>query len=153
MCVCWTEEEEAEDALALRKVARKKEYSVLVEELQLDVGWGTRLEESDRFTAQMEYRTYLKFAKCREASLTGHAGKFYRWLDREPLHKTLTYFLGFVAWDRLGCALQIARKVKGCAYGQVIDEEDGFLRPTQVVQALLKINRGSSKGLLLVMAL
>merc|ERR1712154_467516 len=98
------------------------------------------LIECDKFTSSMDRRDYFKFAKCREASLTSYKKKFLNWLKVKPYSKILTYFLGFIAWDRIGCIIQIARKLNEINHGVIIKNNENFLKPTQIVQSILRIN-------------
>ena len=124
----------------LREESVADEYKIFINELGIDIGWGSRLIECDKFTSSMNRRTYFKFSKCREASLTSYRKKFYSWLKCKQYAKVLTYFLGFIAWDRIGCIIQIARKIRGVKYGQIIEEKEDFLTPSEVVQAILFLN-------------
>eukprot|EP01083_Nonionella_stella_P012029 34159_1 len=119
----------------------KSEYTVFVHDLNIDIGYGSRLIECDKFTTRMDKRNYFKFAKCRESSLTSSRKKFYNWLGIKPFSKILTHFLGFIVWDRCGCIVQIARKLSECKYGCIVSEKEEYLEPTQIVTAILKVNQ------------
>merc|ERR1712154_76268 len=132
------EEKQANYMEAIRK--NKNNYSLFVEDIGIEIGWSSRLIECDKFTLNMNKRQYFKFAKCREASLTSQKKKFYQWLNIKPFDKILTYFLGFIAWDRIGCILQIARKLNGDKHGAITFDNHSFLTPTQITEAILRIN-------------
>ena len=125
----------------MEQLRKSKNNSVVfVESIGIDIGWGSRLDECDKFTSSMNRRQYFKFSKCRESSLTGTRRRFYKWLNIKPYSKFLTYFFGFLAWDRIGCIVQIARKESGLKEGVIIDDADTFLSPTKIVSAILKTN-------------
>ena len=125
----------------LREESITDEYKIFVNELNMDIGWGSRLIECDKFTSTMDRRSYFKFSKCRESSLTSYRKKFFSWLKSKQYPKIVTYFLGFIAWDRIGCIIQIARKIRGIKYGEIIKEKEDFLTPSEVVQAILFLNK------------
>merc|ERR1712062_118 len=56
-----------------------------------------------------------------------------------PLHKSTRRCLNFIACDRAGCIVQIARALHGTKVGQLLMKEE-YLKPTQMVQAILRMN-------------
>ena len=114
--------------------------TLFLEDMALSIGWAPRLVESDAFSKRMPLRDYLKFSKCREAALTSSPSKFWKWLRTAEYHRFTRWCLNFVAWDRIGCIVQIARALNGNVIGEPISCHDDALRPTQIVQSILKIN-------------
>merc|ERR1712228_609177 len=134
-------EEETNGSNYMEQIRKSKNNSVVfIQSIGIDIGWGSRLDECDKFATPMDRRQYFKFTKCREASLTNASKRFYKWLAIAGYHKILTAFFGFLAWDRIGCIVQIARKETGLMEGVIIEEQDSFLTPTRIVAAILKTN-------------
>lgn len=79
-----------------------------VPELGIKIGWGPRLREQDELSSKLSKHQYMKFAHSREASFCSKRLKFFNWIGLEKeIKKSLRLFLGFIAWDRVGCLVQL----------------------------------------------
>jgi len=114
--------------------------SVFLDDVHLAIGWEQRLIESDAMSDRMAMREYFRYSKCREAALTASPAAFWRWLKVKERHKFTRWCLNFIAWDRIGCIVQIARTLCGYGHGEIIQNEIDFLKPTHVVMAILRLN-------------
>jgi len=84
-----------------------------VPELGIKIGWGPRLREQDELSSKLSQYQYMKFAHSREASFCSRRSKFFNWIGLEKdIKKSLRLFLGFIAWDRVGCLVQLVSGIR-----------------------------------------
>ncbi|ETO29778.1 FNIP repeat-containing protein, partial [Reticulomyxa filosa] len=103
---------------------------------KISIGWSVRIQESDLFTKFMDKNRYFRYSRCREGCYP-KGRKLAAWLkllERRDisLEKGARMFLSFLAWDRLGCIIQIARGVRGLKHGTIIEDKYKYLNPTEI---------------------
>lgn len=136
-----------------------RKYCIFINKYNIDIGWISRLKEFDERTQRMNNRMYYKFMKCRDANfLTGKykvSVKFKTWLKTSEkdcimdnysnidfCNPMVYRFLSFLAWDRIGCIIQLAIGMRN--YSQSLLERKccaSYLKPMAIATAIAILNQ------------
>ena len=93
----------------IRKICKNTKMEEQYYDNRFIIGWNKRIKDLDLFTTKLpDAKQYFKYSKCRESTLTVPRKKFYKWLNIKPYSKSLTQFVGFLLWDRIGYIIQIS---------------------------------------------